>query len=728
LIITIQLVRTRRLREEYALLWLLTSVIILVLSLVPGGAKALAGLLQVDYPPTLLLALGLVLALVILLSHSVILTALADDRRDLAQSVSILEWQLRQLEAKVAFEHDLTVGGTMPANGIPPAANHGLTNGLANGTTNGHPPPPPAAVPETTPPAPPVAEPQPGPATRSEGKRPKVLVIGLDGATFDLIEPWAAEGYLPNLQRLMQQGASGRLRSTIPPMTGPAWTTFCTGTNPGKHGLYDWIARKAGTYRFLPVTALDCKVPTIYNLLSKAGRRVCAVNVPMTYPPVPVNGVMVSGLPAPSTKVPITYPRSLYGELVRDLGEYLLYPDPGQAYSDAGVDAFLTRLYDTGKSRIRAFEYLRKREAWDFAMVVFSGTDTVSHAMWKFMDRSHPLHEPEKYEKYGHAIRDYYRFCDTYLGQVMANLDDDTTLIVMSDHGFGPFHKFIHVNNWLIQNDFMRVRPTFRSRLKRTMFGLGFSPMNIYDTMMRFGLGAFKREVVRGQGQGLLKTLFLSFEDIDWNHTQAYSLGNIGQIRLNVIGREPRGCVLPGEEYERVREQIIAKLRQLRDPRTGELVVERIYRREEIYQGDQFEHAADIVFLPRRLEYFGFGEYEFGSHKVIEAMRRGISGTHRMEGIFLAYGRRVAPGVRVEGADLTDLAPTILHLMGETVPTHMDGRVLHETIATDAAAATSGPSAGWEAEAEKDPSAEPAFTEEEEEVLAERLRNLGYVG
>jgi arylsulfatase A-like enzyme len=109
-------------------------------------------------------------------------------------------------------------------------------------------------------------------------------------------------------------------------------------------------------------------------------------------------------------------------------------------------------------------------------------------------------------------------------------------------------------------------------------------------------------------------------------------------------------------------------------------------------------------------------------------MRRGISGTHRMEGIFLAYGRRVAPGVRVEGADLTDLAPTILHLMGETVPTHMDGRVLHETIATDAAAATSGPSAGWEAEAEKDPSAEPAFTEEEEEVLAERLRNLGYVG
>ncbi len=180
--------------------------------------------------------------------------------------------------------------------------------------------------------------------------------------------------------------------------------------------------------------------------------------------------------------------------------------------------------------------------------------------------------------------------------------------------------------------------------LKRGLFRAGFSPMNVYDTMMRFGLGALKREVVRGQGQGLLKTLFLSFEDIDWQRTQAYSLGNVGQIYLNVAGREPYGCVRPGDEYQRVREEIIARLQTLRDPQTNELVAETIYRREEIYQGDYLEKAPDIVFLPRRLEYFGFGEYEFGSHKIIESMRRGISGTHRMNGIFMAYGAADAAG------------------------------------------------------------------------------------
>jgi len=524
----------------------------------------------------------------------------------------------------------------------------------------------------------------------------------------------------------MAEGAHGSLRSTVPPMTGPAWTTFATGVNPGKHRLYDWIAREPDSYRFLPVTALDCQAPTIYSLLSQAGRRVCALNIPMTYPPLPVNGVMVSGLPAPSTKVKITYPDSLLDEINRDVGEYLLYPDPGQAYSDSGIDAFLARLYATTDGRVATLDYLRKREDWDFAMVVFNGTDTISHAMWKFMDKSHPLHDPAKAEKYGNAIRDYYVYVDGKMAGIVDTLDADTTLIVMSDHGFGPFHKFIHVNNWLLQQGFMQVRPSAASKLKRGLFTAGFSPMNVYDMMMRFGLGAFKREVVRGQGQGLLKTLFLSFEDIDWQRTQAYSLGNVGQIYLNVAGREPYGCVQPGDHYQRVREDIIARLGTLRDPQTNELVVETVYRREELYHGDYFEQAPDIVFLPRRLEYFGFGEYEFGSHKIIESMRRGISGTHRMNGVFMAYGAAIRPGTTIEGASLVDLAPTILHLMGEAVPQHMDGRVLAEVIAAGDQPMPTRPSQTVTA-------AEPGqlgggMSAEDRKILAERLRSLGYVG
>jgi predicted AlkP superfamily phosphohydrolase/phosphomutase len=552
----------------------------------------------------------------------------------------------------------------------------------------------------------------------------RTLVIGLDGATFDLIKPWVAEGRLPALSHLLEQGAHTLLESTIPPMTAPAWTSFATGTNPGQHRLYDWIARESDSYRFSPITALDATAPTLYTLLSQANRRVCALNIPMTYPPQPVNGVMVAGMPAPDIHG-LTYPEGLYEQILDQVGDYILYPDPGQAYSDTGVEAFLERLYRCTKLRIKTFDYLRQQDNWDFAMMVFNGTDTISHALWKYMDENHPLHDDRLSAKFGNAIRDYYEYVDAYLSKVIETLDNDTTLVLMSDHGFGPFHKFIHVNNWLIQEGFMRLRPGLGPNLKKRLFDLGFAPMNVYDKLVRLGFGALKRKVVRGQGQGLLKTLFLSFEDVDWSRTTAYSLGNVGQIYINLAGREPEGKVQAGVDYIRLRGDIMQRLAQLRDPVTAELVVETIYRREEIYSGDQLEHAPDIVFMPRRLEYFGFGEYEFGSNQIIEPMKRGISGTHRMNGIFLAYGDNIRPGITLEKAHLTDLAPTILYMMGLQPPAHMDGRVLREIFHNSFQPALdqlpNKPQNDFTNNGQ-------GLTEEEKEIVSERLRDLGYVG
>ncbi|HXF60005.1 MAG TPA: DUF2304 family protein [Caldilineaceae bacterium] len=700
LLVTLQLIRKHKLREEYSLVWLGASLAIFVFVIFDPLVALLARLFAVTYAPTLVLVFGVLFCVVLLLSQSVTISAQANRIRDLAQSLSILEWRLRQMERAQSQWGANPASQTLPAD--------------APAGVGAEQPAPLPVAPATTAPAtiaPTIVEGRNG--QRREPVTPnKVLVIGLDGATFDLIKPWAAAGYLPTLQRLMLEGAHGTLRSTVPPMTGPAWTSFATGVNPGKHRLYDWIARDEGSYAFSPVTALDCAAPTIYTLLSQAGRRVCTLNVPMTYPPTPVNGVMVSGLPAPSTKVTVTYPTGLLHEIQQAVGDYILYPDPGQAYSDSGVSAFLERLYRTTDLRVKTLDYLRSREPWDFAMVVFNGTDTVSHALWKYMDSRHPLYDPQMGRKYGNAIRDFYQYLDGKLAQMVETLPEDTTLIVMSDHGFGPFHKFIHVNNWLLQEGFMAVQPGVLPNLKHSLFRLGFTPMNVYDTLMRLGLGALKREVVRGQGQGLLKALFLSFEDIDWRRTKAYSLGNVGQIYLNVAGREPYGCVQPGAEYERVREAIMARLQTLCDPQTGETVVESIYRREELYQGEYLDKAPDIVFLPRRLEYFGFGEYEFGSHQIIESMRRGISGTHRMNGIFMAYGAAIRPGAVVENASLYDLAPTILHLMGEPAPPHMDGRVLSEALAGDKGAPAQG----------------DTMSAEDRKLLADRLRSLGYVG
>ncbi len=738
LLVTIHLVRKRKLREEYALLWLGAAATIFLLVVFHGLVASMAAAFGVSYPPTLILVFGLLFAIVVILSQSVAISSQADRIRDLAQNYGLLDQRLRQVERELdnAVEglssHDIAAGafmqpdrsdsveqvkktGTVPVPGE--AANLEMTHeriGAVEGVSNGASHSSSLSTRNGT--------------TRSHSKRSRVLVIGLDGATFDLIKPWSEQGYLPTLTKLLNEGAHGSLESTIPPMTGPAWTSFATGVNPGKHRLYDWIAREDGAYRFLPMTAADCRAPTLYSLLGEMNRRVCVLNVPMTYPPMPVNGVQVSGLPAPSTKVPITYPDNLLDEINAAVGEYLLYPDPGQAYSDSGVDSFLQRLYVTTDVRVQTLDYLRSREDWDFTMVVFNGTDTVSHAMWKFMDETHPLYDPRKADKYGNAIRDYYQYVDTKMARMVDQLDEDTTLVVMSDHGFGPFHKFIHVNNWLMQQGYMQTKSGAKSQMKRRMFNAGFSPMNVYDNMMRFGLGAMKKEVVRGQGMGqdLMKTLFLSFDDIDWRRTRAYSLGNVGQIYLNVVGREPFGCVRPGEEYDQLRDEIIARLRELRDPANGALVVETIYKREDIYSGDYLENAPDIVFLPRNLEYFGFGEYEFGSHQIIEPMKRGISGTHRMNGIFMAYGAAIRGGTEVKDANLVDLAPTIMHLMGESVPEHMDGRVLTEAIvegdreiakqqwnqSRDSGAVNGG----------------AAMSDADRKALAERLRSLGYVG
>ena len=554
----------------------------------------------------------------------------------------------------------------------------------------------------------------------------RVFVIGFDGATLDLLEPWAQAGLLPTFQRLMTEGSYGPLRSTLPPMTAPAWTSFMTGKNPGRHGLIDWIRRDEAAYTASPTSGATCTEPTLWSILSRRGRRVCVFNVPMTYPPTPVNGVLIAGLPAPNKHVPLTYPPELQAEL-DDLagGDYLLYPDPGQAYSTSGVEAFLQRLYATTRSRLRVLEALRRRADWDFLMVVFNGTDTIQHALWRFMDDRHPLHDPVLGQKFGQAILQFYQHLDNWLADLLPTLELDTLVLGMSDHGFGPFHKFIHVNRWLLQEGFLALQQTPRARAKAWLFERGFAPMPVYNWLMRLGFGALKREVVRGQGQGLLKTLFLSFDEVDWARTQAYALGNIGQIYLNVQGREPLGCVTPGAEYLRVREAIMRRLGELRDPATGEKVVEAVYPREALYQGAQVERLPDIVFLPTRLEYFGFGEFEFGSPHVIESMQRGISGTHRMNGLFLAWGPSVKPGSRPVEAGLIDLAPTILHALGEAVPTDMDGRVLHEVftgaLADPALVRRCAPD-----EAQAGNSAE--FSSADADALRDRLRGLGYVG
>lgn len=550
----------------------------------------------------------------------------------------------------------------------------------------------------------------------------KVLIVGLDGATLDLIAPWAAQGELPTFARVMREGACGPLTTVIPPMTGPAWTSFMTGKNPGKHGIIDFVHRREGSYEIVPVNATARRAKSLWAIVGEAGRQVGAINVPVTYPPEPVNGFMVTGLLTPSTKVRYTHPPELAAELDDAVGGYRIHMKPSYAKGDVGD--FLDDLRVLMQKQGAATVHLMRSRPWDLLTVVYRGPDGAQHALWHATDPAHPLYNRRHAARYGSGILDTYRQMDAHLAELIGLLDDDTTLVIMSDHGAGPLHEFIYVNNWLIKWGIMRTRPSLPSRLRRLLFHLGLSPVEIYDVMLRLGLGFVKGAVTKGKNRGLLASFFLSFADVDWAHTTAYAVGNGGQIFVNLRGREPQGIVEPGEEYERAVAEIIEYLKEMTDPQTGEHIAVDIYRRDELYSGENVGLMPDIVFLPCDLKRMPFGEYEFGSHKLI-GPALSISGTHRMNGVVMLWGAGIAPGRALEGGHIVDVAPTVLTLMGLDIPADMDGRVLSEAFQEGAVSPVRMSERDTQL-AQGDP--EAALSDEEEAEIAARLRGLGYVG
>jgi predicted AlkP superfamily phosphohydrolase/phosphomutase len=571
----------------------------------------------------------------------------------------------------------------------------------------------------------------------------KVFCIGLDGATFDLIKPFIAQGKLPIIKKLMDGGAFSELRSTVPPVTASAWSSFMTGKNPGAHGLFDFMQRRDDSYDLAPVSALDRDGKAVWDLIGDAGKKVIVMNVPVTWPPQPVNGALITGMLTPRNADNFTYPRELAAELRERVGEYIVYSD--EVYSKGRGEIFLNALKHSANQRARAAEYLMQKQPWDFFMLVFPETDTVSHGLWSAYDSTHHEHDPAQAAKYREGILEIYQHIDDLLARLLniiasaegakqsptrdaeialsqeprLAMTNDVTILLMSDHGHGPVRNFLYVNNFLAQRGYLRFKPSLTSQLKRLAFRFGITPRAVYRLLLAVGLGKLRRTLdKRRGGRGLLKRFFLSFGDVDWSRTRAYSIGYIGEVHINLRGREPQGIVEPGEDYERTRDQVIADLRALKLP-DGAPLVEHIWKKEEIYRGAHLAAAPDILFLPRNLETIAFGDFEFGSNKVIEKSF-GVSSSHRMNGIFVASGAGIKNAGELSGARLIDLAPTILHLLGLPVPTDMDGRVLGEIFADARAVQYGGTSEGSTAAME-------GYSEEEEREVMERLADLGYI-
>jgi predicted AlkP superfamily phosphohydrolase/phosphomutase len=564
----------------------------------------------------------------------------------------------------------------------------------------------------------------------------RILIIGLDGATWDVLVPWIQDGTLPHLKRLKEKGVWGDLASTLPPLTAPAWATFMTGKNPGKHGVFHFIVRhqdaEASTGRPAVVNARSIKTPTLWDILSHHGRRVGLVNVPMTYPSRPVNGFMITGLLTPPNAPVFTYPPELAEQLSDykiDLDRFIHHkPFTGDESAPHFIEPSLDLIEeycDLLERRCRNTLTLMESQPWDVFMVVVAGTDRMGHYLWpyhRFTDLddlfSHELHR---------AVRDYYIRVDQAIGVWMEAAGADTTVILMSDHGMGPIHhKYVQLNQWLREQGLL-VLKSEGANLNRPDFWLSRLgiPRDKLGWLVRAIPGLATSRIVQ-------KAQYAETAALDMEQTIAYYAPiyvGTGGIRINVKG-DGRSIFASDVEREALRERLLEHLRQLTDPETGQPLVLKAYRGEEYYYGPYATDVPDILLL-LDAPYSGSDRLSHYSSIVTPRTDRINLGDHRLHGIFLASGPAILPKVGpVRDLSLQDIAPTVLYLLGLPVPADMDGRVLTEVIHPNLLTAnpvTMGdPLDFWGVRLEETET-ENAFAAEDEEAIRDRLAALGYL-
>lgn len=566
-------------------------------------------------------------------------------------------------------------------------------------------------------------------------KGPKVLIVGLDAATFDLINPWIAEGKLPQIAKLIKSGASGRLTSVLPPITPPAWTTFMTGKNPGKHRIFHFMEAQPDTYSLRYLNAGSRRAKTIWRILSDAGLTVGAMNIPFTYPPEKLNGFQISGMDTPSEKSPFIYPPELRSELEGLLGRFSLdVRYLGYMSTDPRREEVLADMEKLDQQWLKASLLLMEKHPADVMMFTFMSIDTVQHYFWQYMDSSHHYHDPAAAERFGDAVFNVYERLDRAIGEMLSKISSDASIIVVSDHGGGPTSdRVVYLNRYLAQLGLLHYHESKESALKKLARGI----LRRTYAILRSSLSSRQKSKLANALPGLRKkfeTAVTSFTNIDWSRTKAYCsevLASPPSIWINRKGVKPSGIV-GDAEYEPLLKFITEKFGELKDPRTNEPIIKRIIRRDEIFHGPYADEAADLILdwwetsqfstSPSLVEDTANSPVEILERKPPEGPEWG--GTHRLEGILVAQGPPFRKGTEIKGARLIDMAPTILHLMGQPVPDDMDGRVLEELFEPSFMAEHPVRKGGAD---DSDTGGATEYSAEETAIVEQRLKDLGYI-
>jgi len=524
---------------------------------------------------------------------------------------------------------------------------------------------------------------------------PKLIIIGLDGGTLDLIGPWAERGELPHLQGLMRSGVSGPLTSTVPPITPVAWSTFLTGQPPERHGVYDFVERIPQSYKTRVTHAGSRRCPSFWQTLSAAGFVVGALHTPFTYPAERVRGFMVSGFDAPRLdRSAVSPPEAMdrIADLCRGYVHGSLPVHPRATYAD--------RAGEKGRRLVAMALRLQSRWPCDVLMVTASSTDHVQHHFW-------PEGRPaDQVVRDGREILATYRSVDTAIGELLSAVrGPETTVIVMSDHGAGPLLGHVNQTRVLAEAGVLRLRGgAADSRSPRVSVRAVRGIRRLFRTGIAKPLKPLALRLMPESAKARVAETEL--DTIDWSRTRAFAWGTYGKIQVNLAGREPEGCVQPGPDYEAVLADAEQAFLSLRDPRSGEPVIDRCVRTAEQRGAPPTDGAPDLLLIPRDYAYdpsphLGHPDLPlvFGPSEAPEPLST-LTAMHRMDGCLIVSDPRVSTG-GLPCRSLQGLHRVILRYAGVECPADP---------VDDSA-----------------PAASAAYSAEEEALVEARLRDLGYL-
>jgi predicted AlkP superfamily phosphohydrolase/phosphomutase len=551
----------------------------------------------------------------------------------------------------------------------------------------------------------------------------RILVIGLDGATFDVIEPLIQKGGLPMIEKLLREGTSAMLKSTPFPHSAPAWTSCLTGVNPGKHGVFGWGVRDdQSSYRFQLSNSLSIKAKTLPRLLSENGKYSVLMNDPVSYPPYPIKGSIISGMLTPQGEG-FTFPSELQQELLKAVPDYVTEVSPFDfdLATHAGLSAYAEALLRAIRARTQAAKLLMETKQWDFFMVVFTELDRIQHHFWGETNTAHlPLSQKDKF--LGRMIPRTYGTLDESISFLLKGLPKDTQLFVVSDHGFGPVEKIFYMNKFLEERGFLKLREnesmkkqSFLRAMIRRIPGTETAYNRLIRLRRRKRLHALKGSDPRHYQQKMEK--WVSEEMVDWNQTRAFT-DHYG-IRINMQGREPKGIVAPGQDTQKLLEKIKQELLDLKFPHNGKPVFIQVEENRNVYRGPFADRGPDLV------TFMEVGNPHF-SHSVKSCFGESqvTRGGHKKEGIFIGWGLGIKRGCRLKEASIMDIAPTVLYTMGMPLTPEMDGVVLdlfEEGLDEEKLSQRQGSSM---VEEER----KTEYTPEQEAEIENRLKGLGYLG